>query len=456
MPISSFYGLQTSLRGLLAQQRALDTTGHNISNASTAGYSRQEAVMAASAPLTIPAGGIQSGAGAHLGTGVEVEDYRRVRDQFLDLQFRSQSMRLGYESTRTQQLERAELALSEPSDNGIGQQLTDYWDAWSDFAKNPTDTAAREALIGQARTLTDAFATVDAQFKLVSDQARAQYDAITGPGGEIAGIANDIANLNTAIRGFVSSGESPNDLMDRRDELLDRLSQYGQVTTTDEGGAVTVRFGGAQAALVDGSKANPTEAVAWPQADFTPGDGMLGALHGISKPGGTIDTYRTELHRVAEQLASSVNGLHNGPGVVGGNDFFTFEPNPNDPDPRFSLLKVQATPASLLASTDGTPGGTDLAIKIAALQGGAADTSYRGFVAKVGIDVREARRMEANAEALSNAVDDHRQSISGVALDEEMTNLVRFQRSYQASARAMSTMDEMLDVLINRTGRVGL
>ncbi len=84
------------------------------------------------------------------------------------------------------------------------------------------------------------------------------------------------------------------------------------------------------------------------------------------------------------------------------------------------------------------------------------DGAYRAFVAKVGSHVREAIRQEGNAQVLTDAVENRRQSVSGVSLDEEMSNLVRFQRAYQASSRAMSTMDEMLDVLINRTGRVGL
>jgi flagellar hook-associated protein 1 FlgK len=84
------------------------------------------------------------------------------------------------------------------------------------------------------------------------------------------------------------------------------------------------------------------------------------------------------------------------------------------------------------------------------------DQAYRAFVAQVGSNTREATRQEGNAQVLTDAVENRRQSVSGVSLDEEMSNLVRFQRSYQASARAMSTLDEMLDVLINRTGRVGL
>src|ERR1044072_7107864 len=115
MPISSFYGLQTSLRGLLAQQRLLDTTGHNIANASTKGYSRQEAALVASPALNIPAGGVASGAGAHLGSGVDVQSFRRIRDQFVDLQYRGQNTNLGEWSARAGALAPAEGGLDRRS-----------------------------------------------------------------------------------------------------------------------------------------------------------------------------------------------------------------------------------------------------------------------------------------------------------------------------------------------------
>jgi len=117
---------------------------------------------------------------------------------------------------------------------------------------------------------------------------------------------------------------------------------------------------------------------------------------------------------------------------------------------------LQANPLALDAGS-GASGTTDYALAVAQLRDGATvDQPYRAFVAQVGSNVREAIRQESNAQVLTDAVENRRQSVSGVSLDEEMSNLVRFQRAYQASARAMSTLDEMLDVLINRTGRVGL
>jgi flagellar hook-associated protein 1 len=107
-------------------------------------------------------------------------------------------------------------------------------------------------------------------------------------------------------------------------------------------------------------------------------------------------------------------------------------------------------------STSGAAGDNDIARAITNLRGGTADKLYTAFVTKVGGDLKNAQTGASNANVLLSSIDDRRQSVSGVSLDEEMTNLVRFQRGYQASARAMSTIDQMLDTLINRTGSVGL
>jgi flagellar hook-associated protein 1 FlgK len=119
-------------------------------------------------------------------------------------------------------------------------------------------------------------------------------------------------------------------------------------------------------------------------------------------------------------------------------------------------LSVAVTASTVRATATGLKGANDLALAASRLRGGDGDEAYRAFVARVGGEVSQANRQEANAQALRDSVDDRRQSVAGVSLDEEMTGLIRFQRAYQASSRAMSTMDEMLDVLINRTGRVGL
>ena len=148
-------------------------------------------------------------------------------------------------------------------------------------------------------------------------------------------------------------------------------------------------------------------------------------------------------------MADAVNALHN-PGGTGTN-FFTYTAGSEA-----STLAVNVTPAGVRTGTAAAPGANDIALAIAGLRGGAPDQAYASLVSRIGNDVREAIRQEQNAQRLLDAVADRRDATAGVSLDEEMTNLLRFQRGYQASARAMSTLDEMLDVLINRTGRVGL
>src|SRR5215212_3145053 len=176
MPISSFYGLQTSLRGLLAQQRLLDTADHNIANASTKGYSRQEAALVASPALEIPAGGIAGGAGAHIGSGVDVQAFRRIRDQFVDLQYRGQNTNLGEWSARATALQQAETALAEPGENGLNAQLSEFWNAWSDLAGANADRgAAVQNVVEKGLTLADAIKQVRAQFDLVKGQTYAEY-----------------------------------------------------------------------------------------------------------------------------------------------------------------------------------------------------------------------------------------------------------------------------------------
>jgi flagellar hook-associated protein 1 FlgK len=449
MPISSFYGMQTSLRGLIAQQRMLDTTGHNIANASTQGYSRQEAVLSASAAMQVQVAGSSSATGSHLGSGVDVEGFRRVRDQFLDAQYRGQSTNLSDWQARAESLDSAELSLSEPSDTGINAQLTKFWQSWSDLSKNPDNDAAKQAVVQQANALTDSIHSVRSQMVAAQGSAKGQYDAIANPGGEVTKIATELAGLNKTISAFLSNGDSPNDLMDRRDLLLDQLSGYGQISVEQlAGGSTNVSF-------VDGTTGTSYPIVsdrtaAWagpPAGGWSPGGEMGGLLSVGKSPGGTIDGYLATIDSISDSLVTSVNSAYGG-------DFFAAG------TPAGSTIAVaapiQAAPASVRAGT-GASGSNDVALAISQLRGnGAIDGAYKAFVSKVGGDLNESTRMQANAQVLADSVEDRRQSVAGVSMDEEMSNLVRFQRAYQASARAMSTMDEMLDVLINRTGRVGL
>jgi flagellar hook-associated protein 1 FlgK len=430
-------GLQTSLRGLLAEQRSLDVTSHNIANANTEGYSRQEATLQTADPLALPPVG-------NLGSGVDVAGYKRIRDSFLDLQYRTQAMQVGAGTTRADGLDQVELRLAEPGDNGIAARLNSFWGAWANLANQPESGAARQGLIEEARTLTSSINSLDAGMKTVADQSGDQLATLTGSGGELQQMGRELAGLNGAIRDAQTVGGQPNDLLDRRDLLLDKLAGLAQVSVADNGsGSIRVTLGGAASPLVDGSN------LTWPAPAMTSPGGKIGALTDLSSSTGTIASYRGDLATFAQALTTQVNAVYN---PASGTDFFAY-----DAATATLSLSPTVTASSLRAGT-GAAADNSAARALSELRGatGGPDDLYSRLVTRIGTEVADARRSALNATALSNSIQDRRQSAAGVSLDEEMTSLIRFQRGYQAAARAMSTTDEMLDTLINRTGRVGL
>ncbi len=434
--VSSFLGIQTALRGLLAQQRSLDVTSHNVANAQTVGYSRQEASLTAFRSLELEAGAVASGGGASLGQGVEVEAYRRMRDGFVDLQFRAQRMATSEREALAEGLAGVEETIAEPGEAGLNALLQGHWDAWQDLANQPSDVAAKQALVSKAQGLAAGLHDLDARLSSLAAYAADQEAALTGSQSPIGPIATELAQLSGVIRREEAAGRQPNELLDRRDLLLDRLSGLGQVSTADANGdgVADVTFGGAAAPLVDGA----TGTVTWPQPLPAPG-GKIGGLRTLQA---SIAGYRADLDALTGQLVSGVNAIHSPP------DFFT--------GTTAATVAVGVTAATVRPGSSGAPGDNDIARGVGNLRNAAVDGAWATLVRRIGGDSADARQAQDTAQALLAGIEDRRSSVAGVSMDEEMANMIRFQRGYQASARTMSTLDEMLDVLINRTGRVGL
>jgi flagellar hook-associated protein 1 FlgK len=455
MPISSFLGLQTSLRGLLAQQSALDVTTHNVTNANTVGYTRQEATLGATGALHVNAGATQNGNGAFLGQGVDVTAYQRIRDSFLDLQVRAQTMALGEGSTNAQALDNVQSSVNEPSTTGINAMLSKFYGAWTNVSTHPEDTGAKTAVDEAAKTLTDAFASLSSQISSAASDAQDQLDATTGASGPIAAAAKSLAQLNKAIDSALDAGQSPNDLLDQRDQVLDQLSQYGNVSITPQAnGRIQVSLGN-QSIVSDTT-------VDWPSAQtpagtlpatFSAGGGQLGALQTLTTT--TLPGYLNSLDQVASTLATDVNT------AFGATYFNTSTGTPPTPGYLAAHLGTDAsgnvTIPTAVAGSGGASASNDIALAVAALATtSATGAQYAAFVRQVGADTDNAERAQSIAQSALDSAEDRRQNVSGVSLDEEMANMIRFQRGYQASARAMSSVDDLLDTLINRAGRVGL
>jgi flagellar hook-associated protein 1 FlgK len=449
--ISSFFGLNTALRGLQASQAELNVTSNNIANADNPGYSRQTVALQQTIGLTLTNGVLANGMGAQLGGGVDITAYQRARDVFADLQFRSQSTVKGETGTLTSAMDGVELALNEPGDQGISNLLGQFWDAWQEVANHPEDSPTKAALVVNAQALVDGVRALDTNLQAIKTNAANQFSAYTSANGEVLANAASIAKLNQQIKEATAAGQQPNALLDQRDQLIDKLAELGQVSVTElPYGSIQVAFGNVNPPLLvdDATAWAPTAPATTLYATPNPG-GKLGALQDISKTGGIIDQYRADLNTFVNQLVTNVNTAH-------GAAFF--DTTGTTAATMAVDAGIAANPATIRTTNvlPTTAGANDVALAVAGLRSGTADRTYAVFVLRVGTESRDVTRRDKAADATLQSASDRRTSISGVSIDEEMANMIRFQRSYQASSRTMSTMDDMLDTLINRTGRVGL
>jgi flagellar hook-associated protein 1 FlgK len=457
MALSTFTGLQTALRGLLASQQEIDLTGHNIANAGTPGYSRQVANLVTTPALPNPPSGL-------LGTGVTVAGYQRVRDNFIDLQLRAQTMLKGYASAQQDGLNQVELSLNEPSDNGLSSLLSAYWAAWQNVTNAPEDVASRQALAQASQSLASGFNTLSTELTTVASQTQQQQQITMG---QVNNMGQQIAQLNQAITAAEMTGNTPNDLLDQRDLLIDKLSELGNTTVSVTAGqpgvlgSLDITFGGA--ALVTGNTAATPALTFAGLPSLTSGSlaGMQAVINAINTPS---TGYLASLNTLASTIATATNTQHAAGFDMNGNPggtFFNFTVG-SEASTITVNPAVLATPQLIAASSNGQVGDASNATAIADLQqsgliGGATiDQTYSQLVTQIGGDSQLATQNLSNQTALVQTLTNQRSSVSGVSLDEEMTNLLQFQRGYQAAARALTAMDQMIDQLINRTGSVGL
>jgi flagellar hook-associated protein 1 len=453
MTIPTYMGLQTALSGLEAAQAAIDTTGQNIANASTPGYSRQEVNLTERSPLTIPALSSYTGQGSQLGAGVDITSITRIRDTFLDSQYRAQNSQTSADNTNAQILGQAQASLNEPTSSGLSSVLDTFFQGFNTYSTASNQDGSTQTIIGDGQAVADSLNTLSGQITTLQSQVTQQYDTLTDPtSGAVAGDANSIAQLNVQIAQAQSAGLNANDLEDQRDNAIDDLSQYSNVyVTTQSNGMVNVSFGNAASAaqngttdatpLVDGGTVNLSQNLS--DSNLSGSSGTLGSLLGLydSTTGtGTLSNYLTTLNGVANQLVTTVNGAISSADSQGATapPFF---------DPSGTTAATIAVNPSLSGTS--TPYTAAEASAVNALSGGSAEQSYQAFVTQVGGDVQSAQNSQSTSQSLLTAIGNQRQSVSGVSLDEEMTNLIQFQQAYQASARVMSTIDTTISSLLS-------
>ncbi|MBX5464921.1 MAG: flagellar hook-associated protein FlgK [Clostridia bacterium] len=483
---SSFYGLEIMKRALAAERLALELTGHNVANATTPGYSVQRADLVDVAGVPVRPGVV--------GGGVDVAEITRQRDFYLDEQWRQSNASQADWQVRQQVYQEMEVALNEPGGQGLSAPLDAFWSAWNDLANNPSDGATRQAVLDAANNLVQSLQQTASR---LADVGSGMVSAIQSRVEEANGLLGQLAQLVPQIRLLQARGLSPNDLLDQRDRLLDRLSQLtGATASVQSNGDLTVEIGGV-AVLATAGQATPQPAVLAFQVDpatqaaqltatdasgtqtLNPDSGEIaGYLAMLTDTSQGLPALQGRLASFAYQLATAVNNQHQQGFDASGNPGVAFFTLGAGTGTTFDLssLSVNITDPNAIAASSSSWSGSSTAVddggnaaSIAALAstqlafslpgGGTLAVTPDGFlgatVATLGNQAQAAQQELQGAQALVQQLDSQRQSVSGVSLDEEMVRMVQYQSAYAAAAKMVSSIDAMLGVLINEVGSAG-
>ncbi len=463
---STFVGLSTALNSLMAQRTALTVTGQNIANVNTVGYTRQRAELTAIGPANHV--GLNNGTTIeHVGSGVTVSRITRLADDFIDSRQRDASAGLEMATAQNAALTEVETTINAASKTGIASSLTDFWKSWHGVAIDPSSQPARQTVIASGAALVNQLQTGRRTLETAYTAGRTQVDALTS---EVNTAASSMAQLNKQIRLATATGVDTNDLMDQRDsQALKLASLTGATATTNTDGTMDMTLSGVK--IVDGLSSGRLTATGGQTLDdagslslsITAGAPPVTTPAGVlsGKIGGTVDALTrvypnaaAGYEDVAATLAKDVNDLQ-----------ATAQDPSGAPAPAFfsgstlATLTVSATAATLGAGKQ--TGGSSFNNKVAdatallAKSTTGADAKWSALAASNGIDVRSSNSALAVQTTIAGQADASRSSQSGVSLDEEMANMLMFQRGYEGAARVLTSVDSMLDTLINRTGLVG-
>lgn len=490
---SLFFGLSIAASGLSASQRALNTVGHNISNMETEGYVRQQVVQVEQSYL-------KSGQ-YQIGQGTSVQAVRQIRSIFLDNMYREEQSTLSYWETKASAIEDVEAAVNDLSDDeGIQTAMEEFFTAWEDLANDPSSDTARASLLGYADSLTEMFNLVDEQLDQIQDNLDTQIQSMTE---DINTIAGQIAGLNQEIVMAEINGDNANDYRDQVNSLLSTLSEYVDTKVSiNSQGMYNVSIGGVslvnstqtnQLTCQTGSSNGTFTTVVWndTQQELKLKDGMLlgliearGENSSVVESGTTeedvdadaanynfsgdstdlISEIRTGFNTLVNLMARKINGIHSsGEGLDGstGTDFFV----KIDDSLPFGIGNIQVNPelqdTDLIAAS--SVGGTnDGAIASEIMDFAESDyftfdgltmnisDYYAELIGWIGTQGEEADANVSNQEALVEQIQSNWQSLSSASMDEELTNLLKYQHAYNASARVMSTLDGMIETLIQQ------
>lgn len=478
----SFRGLSIGVSAIFANQRALDVTGHNISNVNTAGYTRQ--IVSNSNSFYQKLGHSGNGKVLQVGYGVDVQEIRQYRDEFLDNKYKKEKTGLGYWEARYQSVRELETIFSDNTEDGLQAVMNNFWNSWEQLAKPTGGLTARAMVKENAIAFVETVKNMD---NMLVNFRKSKDKEIIDSTVRINEIAKEFATLNLDIKKIESHGVTANDLRDRRNFLIDELSGLAKIQVL-EGESINISLEGRM--LVEGSRYEQIKTV-----PDTANSGFIRLVWEIDNgslniSGGSINSniesrdilvkgFRERLNEFVKGIADEVNAIHiTGYGIsdTAQRPFFINALS-------FSALGIDLSTIAYnpqldnydrIAAAEDVYSNEDnrVALKIAALRHNDYftedsytttvsdrkynyDEFYRNIISDLGNVGQEASTATDAQKLLVDQIDYRRQALSAVSLDEEMTNLIKYEHSYNAATRIVNVIDEMLEMIVNKTGLVG-
>lgn len=452
--------LQTALQSLLVHQTALAVAAQNIANAQNPDYSRQVAKIKASIPVPEPS--LSDGmAWGQLGTGVMISEISRQYDALLVTALRMSSGKVAHQRTLLGGLERLNTLLSEPTESSLNSLLADFFEAWRDLASNPENVGNRAIVLERAKLVLNRFQNLKNQLGQEKILVRLQFETEIE---QLNGWLEHVARLNEQIVAAKTAGLQPNDLMDERDAVLKQIAERIGIQVFEQpNGSVVVAASGHE--LVNASNFRSIKVVmsgdGIPTAVFSDtedilplGEGILAALREFAQQ--VIQTVYNQLKSLLDNLVRAINELHQtGYGLDGstGEPFFVSVNGEWQVNP--VLLD---DPRKLAASATGSAGNGDIAASIAELAekplsglgGQSVLGAYRNLVGTIAARTQGKQNAYEAFSEVHRFLQNRRDMLSGVSLDEELVDIMRFQQAYIAAARVIQAVDNLVNELLNR------
>ncbi|MFD0050257.1 flagellar hook-associated protein FlgK [Actinomycetes bacterium NPDC127524] len=524
--VSTFMGLETARRGMTAQQSALYTLGHNISNANTPGYTRQRVNFTQT--TSFPSVGMNAPQiPGQMGTGVQAGSVQRIRESFLDTQYRGESNKVGYYGMLSDSLSKMEGIMNEPSDSGLQSTMEKFWNSLQTLSSNPENSGARDVVAANGQMVADTINYYYNSLSSIQTDIGNQIDVKTS---SVNSIIDNIDQLNHQIASVEPNGYLPNDLYDQRDALVDQLSsminiKVSSVKPVNYGNAKPIAEGLYNIELINKEGKPYIPAISLIPVDSTNGmqetnkltvnyknsDDPKGPVTGVQfgeatvpdinfsgELAGLIESYGyidrddevkgnypdilNQLNKMTEAFANEFNRIHRegyalNSETISNIDFFSDIDTENPAKTIKVSQDILNNPNLIAAGKDsGASGDNGNAQALADLKKvdfneyqyyqngsdslpdgltGSFDSFYAGLIGRLGVNSQSAQKNSSNSQILADSVEKNRQSVSSVSLDEEMTDMIKFQQAYNASARNITIVDEMLDKIINGMGTGG-